>query len=201
LRGAIRSAPALVPSPEAVRGILEGPGVAEGAAVVLDVVGCQTPEAPAPIDAPELDDADEMPAVVHEPLPGTEGLLEVIARSPVVHHDRLPLPVIWSSRPCAHHRRPAAPRVQPPATSARQWQPWKMDEQEHDAHGQDAPIEDGHDDASDAEKIAGLAEQMRQDVAAGNVTDVEDALRQRLDDAGLELGEEEFAALLASVRG
>ena len=65
---------------------------------------------------------------------------------------------------------------------------------------QGTPIEDGSDDASKSEKLAGLVEQMRQDVAAGNVTDVEDALRQRLDDAGLELDESEFAALLAEVR-
>lgn len=68
-----------------------------------------------------------------------------------------------------------------------------------DAQG--TPIEDGHDDASNADKLSGLVEQMQQDVAAGNVTDVEDALRQRLDDTGLEVGEEEFAALLASIRG
>ena len=62
-------------------------------------------------------------------------------------------------------------------------------------------MEDGHDDASNADKLAGLVEQMRQDVAAGNVSDVEDALRQRLDDTGVELGEQEFAAVLASIRG
>ena len=66
---------------------------------------------------------------------------------------------------------------------------------------QGTPIEDGSDDASRSEKLAGLVEQMRQDVAAGNVTDVEDALRQRLDDASIDLDEQEFAALLASVRG
>ena len=66
---------------------------------------------------------------------------------------------------------------------------------------QGTPIEDGSDDASKSEKLNGLVEQMRQDVAAGNVTDVEDALRQRLDDAGIDLDEQEFAELLASVRG
>jgi hypothetical protein len=65
---------------------------------------------------------------------------------------------------------------------------------------QRTPIEHGHDDASDDDKLAGLVEQMRQDVAAGNITDVEDALRQRLDDIGIELDEQQFAALLASVR-
>jgi hypothetical protein len=66
---------------------------------------------------------------------------------------------------------------------------------------QRTPMEDGHDDASNSDKLAGLVEQMRQDVAAGNITDVEDALRQRLEDTGLDVTEQEFAALLASVRG
>ena len=65
---------------------------------------------------------------------------------------------------------------------------------------QGTPIEDGSDDASKAEKLNGLVEQMRQDVAAGNVTDIEDALRQRLDDAGIDLDAQEYAALLASIR-
>ena len=65
---------------------------------------------------------------------------------------------------------------------------------------QGTPIEDGSDDASKSEKLNGLVEQMRQDVAAGNVTDVEDALRQRLDDAGIDLDAQEYAALLASIR-
>ena len=66
---------------------------------------------------------------------------------------------------------------------------------------QQTPIEDGHDDASTTDKLAGIVEQTRQDVAMGNVTDVEDALRQRLDDAGIVLDEAEFAEVLASVRG
>ena len=65
---------------------------------------------------------------------------------------------------------------------------------------QQAPIEEGHDDASTADKLAGLAEQMRQDVATGSVTDIEDALRERLADIGLVLDEQEFVALVAMVR-
>jgi hypothetical protein len=65
---------------------------------------------------------------------------------------------------------------------------------------QHSPIEDGHDDASQKDKLAGLVEQMQQDVAMGNVTDLDDALRQRLTDSGIELDEQEFAALAASVR-
>jgi hypothetical protein len=66
---------------------------------------------------------------------------------------------------------------------------------------QDTPIEDGHDDASQKDKLAGLVEQMQQDVAMGNVSDLDDALRQRLNDTGIELDEQEFAALAARVRG
>ena len=65
---------------------------------------------------------------------------------------------------------------------------------------QQAPIEEGHSDASDADKLAGLAEQMRQDVATGSVTDVDDALRERLVDIGIVLDEQEFAALVDTVR-
>jgi flagellar motility protein MotE (MotC chaperone) len=65
---------------------------------------------------------------------------------------------------------------------------------------QDTPIEAGHDDASKADKLAGLVEQMRQDAAAGSITDVDDALRQRIDDAGINLDDEEFATVLAAIR-
>ena len=65
---------------------------------------------------------------------------------------------------------------------------------------QDTPIEDGHDDASQRDKLDGLIEQMRQDVALGNVTDIDDAVRQRLTDSGIDLDEQEFATLVASVR-
>jgi hypothetical protein len=66
--------------------------------------------------------------------------------------------------------------------------------------GQHEPIEDGHDDASDGDKLAGIVEQTKQDAAAGNVTDLEDALRQRLADAGIDLDEQEFASLLGDTR-
>jgi hypothetical protein len=63
------------------------------------------------------------------------------------------------------------------------------------------PIEDGHDDASDRDRLDGLVEQTKQDVAMGHVDDAETALRQRLADAGIDVDDEEFATLLASVRG
>lgn len=65
---------------------------------------------------------------------------------------------------------------------------------------QDTPVEAGHDDASDRAKLDGIAEQTKQDAAAGSVSDIEDALRQRLTDAGLDVDEQEFAALVATVR-
>jgi hypothetical protein len=65
---------------------------------------------------------------------------------------------------------------------------------------QDTPIEDGHDDASTKDKLDGLVEQMRQDVAQGAAPDVEDALRQRLTDSGIHVDEQEFAALVARIR-
>ena len=64
---------------------------------------------------------------------------------------------------------------------------------------QTEPIESGHDDASNGDKIAGILEQTKGDISQGNVSDVADALRQRLDDAGLEVGGAEFAALLAQL--
>lgn len=65
---------------------------------------------------------------------------------------------------------------------------------------QTTPREDGHDDASDRDKLDGIVEQMKQDVAQGHVDDTDDALRQRLADAGLDVDDEEFAALADAVR-
>jgi hypothetical protein len=64
---------------------------------------------------------------------------------------------------------------------------------------QGEPVEDGHDDASDGDKVAGIVEQTRADVAQGNVDDVRDALAQRLREAGLEVSHEEFDAILRRV--
>ena len=62
------------------------------------------------------------------------------------------------------------------------------------------PIEDGHDDADVAEKIAGLLEQTRQDLAQNHVDDVDDVLRQRLADAKIEVTDDEFEKLAAQLR-
>ena len=62
------------------------------------------------------------------------------------------------------------------------------------------PIEDGHDDADVADKIAGLLEQTRQDLAQNHVDNVDDVLRQRLADAGISVNDDEFAKLAAQLR-
>lgn len=66
---------------------------------------------------------------------------------------------------------------------------------------QNAPIEDGATDATDDAKLAGLADQMREDIRAGNVHDVASVLRTRLDDAGLQVDEDRFARLLDDIQG
>jgi|GEM_PF-3999128 len=58
-------------------------------------------------------------------------------------------------------------------------------------------IEHGHNLASEGDKIDGIIEQMRGDISQGNVSDIPDALRQRLHDAGLEVSENEFEKLVA----
>ena len=66
---------------------------------------------------------------------------------------------------------------------------------------QDAPIEDGAEDASVNAKLDGLVEQMREDVKAGNVHDIAAVLRTRLDDAEIPVDEARFAELLRRVEG
>lgn len=62
------------------------------------------------------------------------------------------------------------------------------------------PIEDGHDDADVGEKIAGILEQTRQDLAQQQLEDVDDVLRQRLADAGITVTDDEFAKLASQLR-
>ena len=62
------------------------------------------------------------------------------------------------------------------------------------------PIEDGYDDADVGEKIAGILEQTRQDLAQQQLDDVDDVLRQRLADAGITVTADEFAKLAAQLR-
>ena len=51
--------------------------------------------------------------------------------------------------------------------------------------------------ATESEKLDGIVEQTRADLQQGNVDDAQDVLRQRLHDAGIEVGDDEFDALLA----
>ena len=62
-----------------------------------------------------------------------------------------------------------------------------------------SPVEDGHDDASHNDKLEGIIEQMRAYIAQGNVSDIADALRQRLDDTGVTVDGAAFAALVAQL--
>jgi len=61
------------------------------------------------------------------------------------------------------------------------------------------PIEDGHADATPNDKLDGIVEQMLGDVQQGNVSNVADALRQRLDDTGVVVSEAEFDAIVAQL--
>ena len=64
---------------------------------------------------------------------------------------------------------------------------------------QDSPIEAGHDDASDDARLAGLVQQVRADYLAGGTKDATLMLRTRLRDAGIELDDSSFDALVAQV--
>jgi hypothetical protein len=65
---------------------------------------------------------------------------------------------------------------------------------------QDQPMQDGNHATND-EKVQGVIGQVRADVELGNVDDARTLLLQRLGDAGLELPDEEFEKVLASVTG
>lgn len=65
---------------------------------------------------------------------------------------------------------------------------------------QDEPIEDGHDEASIDDKIAGIAEQLRGDVEVGHVDDLPVMARQRLEEAHLPTDDATVDAVVAAVR-
>ena len=52
-------------------------------------------------------------------------------------------------------------------------------------------------EANDDDKIDGIIEQTRGDIDQGNVSNIPDALRQRLADAGITVSDDEFEKLLA----
>ena len=63
---------------------------------------------------------------------------------------------------------------------------------------QNEPIEEGSDDASRAQKIDGVVEQVRGDLGLGHVDDVRVMVRQRLEDAGLPSSDEDVEAVVAA---
>jgi hypothetical protein len=65
---------------------------------------------------------------------------------------------------------------------------------------QDQPMQDGNHATND-EKVQGVIGQVRADVELGTVDDPRTLLLQRLGDAGLELPDDEFEKVLASVTG
>ena len=65
---------------------------------------------------------------------------------------------------------------------------------------QDQPVEDGSTDATDGEKLEGIVEQTKQDVAIGSIPggDLRDVLLTRIADAGLKVDDETLNRLLES---
>ena len=59
---------------------------------------------------------------------------------------------------------------------------------------QDAPIEDGANEATRAEQIRGILDQVREDVRLGHAHDQSELLRQRLSEAGIAVSEDELEA-------
>jgi hypothetical protein len=64
---------------------------------------------------------------------------------------------------------------------------------------QNSPIEDGHDDATDEARLDGLTTQVQADYRLGTSTDAAAMLQTRLDDAGIVLSPDAFAAQVAKV--
>lgn len=64
---------------------------------------------------------------------------------------------------------------------------------------QDAPIEDGHDDANFSEKLAGIVNQVKADIQLGHEGDARTLLEQRLADAGFELTDAEIDSVHAEI--
>lgn len=63
----------------------------------------------------------------------------------------------------------------------------------------DEPVESGHDDATDGQKLEGVIEQVRGDVSLGNVDDVRKMVQQRLDEAGLPASPNDVDAVVSAV--
>jgi hypothetical protein len=64
---------------------------------------------------------------------------------------------------------------------------------------QNEPVEDGTNDATSRERLAGIVAQVRADLSLGHSHDARDLLSQRLTDAGIELSPDDFAAVVADL--
>ncbi|MET3566316.1 MULTISPECIES: hypothetical protein [Microbacteriaceae] len=65
---------------------------------------------------------------------------------------------------------------------------------------QDEPIMQGSTDATDESKVAGIVEQVRADMQLRGSEDSERLLKQRLDEAGIQLPQEEVSRLVHEVQ-
>lgn len=63
----------------------------------------------------------------------------------------------------------------------------------------DEPIEVGSNEAANIDRVEGIVAQTRADVAAGHVTNIAEALRQRFDDAGIAVSPEQLEQLASEV--
>lgn len=59
---------------------------------------------------------------------------------------------------------------------------------------------DGSTEAGRDKKVAGIVEQVRADAALRDSEDVERLLRQRFDETGVEVSDEEFAGYVEDIR-
>jgi len=64
---------------------------------------------------------------------------------------------------------------------------------------QNDAVEDGHNDASARDRLAGIVAQVKADLSLGHSHDARDLLSQRLADAGIELTPAELETVVAEV--
>jgi hypothetical protein len=64
---------------------------------------------------------------------------------------------------------------------------------------QNGPVEDGAGDAGDDDRIDGVVELLRGDIALGHVNDPRAELAQRLSAAGIQVDADELEGLLAGL--
>jgi len=63
----------------------------------------------------------------------------------------------------------------------------------------DEPMQDGSNESANVDRVEGIVAQTKGDVAAGHVTNVAKALRQRFDDAGIAVSAEQLEQLAAEI--